>query len=119
MGTKCKVNIYEYLDYRKYLVDYFRYKKSMNRFFSHRLFASKAGLTSCGYFSEVASGVRNLSKNKIAHFAKGLELDDRAAAYFERLVAFNHAKSDLARKKLYEEIIKALPARAQHLKRSQ
>ena len=35
--------IYRYLDYRKFLADWFREKKEANPLFSHRAFARKAG----------------------------------------------------------------------------
>lgn len=119
MNAKAGIRIFDYLDYRKFLADFFQHKKSVNKHFSHRLFARKADIKSCGYFSEVVSGTRNLSRNKIAKFALGLELDDREKVYFERLVAFNHAKTHQARQTLYENMVKALPLKIQHLKQGQ
>ena len=48
------ISIYEYMDYRQFLADWFRLKKSMNPRFSHRTFAQKAEIKSSGYFTEVA-----------------------------------------------------------------
>lgn len=119
MESKTEISIYDYFDYRKFCADFFLHKKSLNQHFSHRLFANKAHLTSCGYFSEVVSGIRNLSRNKIANFAEGLELKEREKAYFEILVAFNHAKTNQAKRTLYDQLIRALPQKIQQLKLSQ
>lgn len=113
------ISVFDYLNYREFLADFFRLKKSMNRHYSHRLFAQKAEIKSCGYFSEVVSGLRNLTKGKLPHFVRALELDERERVFFERLVAFNDAKSNQAKQLLYEQVIKALPSRTQQVKLSQ
>jgi uncharacterized protein (TIGR02147 family) len=119
MKTELGISVYEYMDYRAFLADYFRIRKSMSRHFSHRLFALSAGIKSSGYFSEVTGGLRNLSKGKIPGFARALDLDERERVFFERLVAFNDAKPNQAKHKLYEQVIKALPSQAQQVKLSQ
>jgi uncharacterized protein (TIGR02147 family) len=119
MKTELGISVYEYMDYRAFLADYFRIRKSMSRHFSHRLFARSAGIKSSGYFSEVTGGLRNLSKGKIPGFARALDLDERERVFFERLVAFNDAKPNQAKQKLYEQVIKALPSQAQQVKLSQ
>jgi uncharacterized protein (TIGR02147 family) len=113
------ISIYEYMDYRVFLADWFRLKKSMYPRFSHRTFAQKAEIKSSGYFTEVTGGLRNLSKGKIPGFSRALELDDREHAFFERLVSFNDAKSSQAKQLLYEQVLKALPSRAQQVKLTQ
>lgn len=110
------ISLYDYMDYRAFLADWFRLKKSMNPRFSHRIFAQKAEIKSSGYFSEVTGGLRNLSKGKIPGFARALELDERERAFLERLVAFNDAKSSQAKQLLYGQVLKALPSRAQQVK---
>lgn len=119
MNAHTGISIFEYLDYRKFLIDFYGFKKSVNKHFSHRVFARKAGLTSSGYFSEIINGVRNLSKNKVAKFAKGLELEDKERAYFELMVRFNHADSNKAKQSLYEMMVAAMPTQIHQLKRSQ
>jgi uncharacterized protein (TIGR02147 family) len=119
MQPELGISIYDYMDYRRFLEDYFRLRKTMNRHFSHRLFARKAGIKSSGYFREVTTGSRKLSKGKLPGFAKALELDERERTFFERLVAFNDAKAAPARRLLYEQVLRSLPPRVQQLKLSQ
>jgi uncharacterized protein (TIGR02147 family) len=119
MTEKPGIRAYDYQDYRRYLEEWFDHRKSLNRHFSHRLFAAKAGIKSCGYFTEVVNGTRNLSRAALPRFVKGLGLDAAEAAYFERLVAFNHAKTSSSKQALYAQLIQALPPKAQQLRLGQ
>lgn len=113
------ISVFDYLDYRKYLADYYRFRKSRNRYFSYRMLADKAGIASTGYISEVISGIRNLTRANIPKIAKALELGDRELAYLGQLVEFNHAKTEAGRQATYANLIDALPPKAQRLKHSQ
>ncbi|MDB5105682.1 MAG: hypothetical protein JWP91_3371 [Fibrobacteres bacterium] len=119
MDAKATLNIFEYLDYRKLLADYYSFKKSLNRHFSHRMFALKAGIRSSGYFSEVLNGRRNLAKAQIQKFAKAMDLGAKERVYFELMVGFCHAKSDAARKSIYGLMLEAMPVNVQQVKQSQ
>jgi uncharacterized protein (TIGR02147 family) len=107
------------LDYRKFLADFYHFKKSLNQYFSHRLFSEKAGVKSSGYFSEVLSGRRHLSKAYAQAFAKAMGLGEKERTYFELMVAFDRAKNPAARQTIYESMLKALPVKAQRLRQSQ
>src|SRR6185369_7719031 len=119
MESRTRISVFEYLDYRKFLGDYYQFKKSLNRHFSHRLFALKAGINSSGYFSEVLHGRRNLAKAQVQKFCKAMDLGERERAYFELMVDFGHAKSDAARQSIYEAMLKAMPLKVQQVKQSQ
>ena len=43
------ISIFEYLDYRKYLKDYYDNRKTEDSAFSYQSFADKAGLTNRGF----------------------------------------------------------------------
>jgi uncharacterized protein (TIGR02147 family) len=113
------VSVFTYLDYRKYLADYYQARKAVNRHFSYRLIADKAGIPSTGYFSEVLSGRRNLTRAKVPKFAKAFCLTDAEAEYLGLLVSFNHAKTDAAKQAVYELLVKAMPVKAQRIKLGQ
>jgi uncharacterized protein (TIGR02147 family) len=40
-------SIFEYLDYRDFLKDFYEEKKAQRSFFSYRLFGAKIGLDAC------------------------------------------------------------------------
>lgn len=116
---KRRLDIYAYLDYRKFTADHFQLRKSLNPHFSHRLFAQRAGIKSSGYFSEVLSGRRHLAKAQIPKFAKAMELDEKERRYFALMVSFSRAKSDAARKSVYALMLEAMPLKVQQVKQSQ
>ncbi|MDB5051518.1 MAG: hypothetical protein JWO30_4589 [Fibrobacteres bacterium] len=113
------VSVFDYLDYRKYLAEYYRWKKSVNRHFSYRLIAEKAGIASTGYFSEVLSGRRNLTRAKIPKFSKAFNLSEAEEHYLSLLVAFTDAKTEAAKQIVYELLVAAMPVKTQRLKQSQ
>jgi uncharacterized protein (TIGR02147 family) len=113
------VSVFDYLDYRRYLADYYQFKKSVNKHFSYRLIADKAGIPSTGFFSEILSGRRNLTRSKIPKMAKALSLSEKEQAYLSILVDFNHAKTEKAKQSLYASLVQAMPLHVQRLKSSQ
>jgi uncharacterized protein (TIGR02147 family) len=119
MDAKPSLNIFDYLDYRKLLADFYAFKKSLNRHYSHRMFALKAGISSSGYFSDVLNGHRNLAKGQIQKFAKAMDLGGKERVYFELMVGFCHARTDTARKSIYGLMVAAMPVNAQQVKQSQ
>ena len=113
------VSVFDYLDYRKFLADQYRHRKSVNRHYSYRLIAEKAGIPSTGYFSEVLSGRRNLTRAKIPKFAKAFGLSAAEEEYLGLLVAFTDAKTETAKQAVYASLVKAMPVKIQRLKASQ
>jgi uncharacterized protein (TIGR02147 family) len=95
-------NIFNYLDYREYLKDFYSERKVEFPCFSYKHFANKAGFRSKGYLFGVINGNRNLSEESILNLQNVLKLGDKAFSYFSLLVAFNQAKA-LKQKNLYFE----------------
>ncbi|MBN1654557.1 MAG: TIGR02147 family protein [Deltaproteobacteria bacterium] len=115
------VNVFEYLDFRKYLRDYYQYCKRNEYGFSHRAFSRRAGLRSTNYLKLVMDGERNLTPEMADQFARACGLQNQAADYFSELVAFNQAatakernrcQERLARFKQYREIHRLVAAQA-------
>lgn len=101
------MNIYTYLDFRKYLKDKLAQQKAEHRYFSYRYFARVAGLSSPSYLKMVMDGKRNLTPTTIHQFAKAFKLAKKETDYFEALVLFNQAKAE-KEKELYFERLAAL-----------
>lgn len=89
MATDWAPNIFEYLDYREYLRDYYEAGKANVDEFSYRYLARKAGFSSPNFFKLVMDGDRNLSADSVQKFAKALVLDGEETRFFADLVAFN------------------------------
>ena len=79
----------EYRDYRKYLRDFYHYKKGTNPYYSYRLFSMKAGFKAPNLLKLVMDGQRNLTKQSVVKFAKALRLDEHEAEYFRQMVLRN------------------------------
>jgi len=83
--------IYTYLDYRKFLRDWFDTRKAANPRYSHRLFARKAGQRSPSTLLLVMDGRRNLTSRTAAAFANAMGLDDEETQFFLLLVQLDQA----------------------------
>lgn len=88
-----KVNVFSYLDYRKFLADFVDSKRLQNKKFSVRWFAKRAGLASPSYVKMIIDGKRNIKPETVAKLISACELQDDAGRYFDALVSFNQAKS--------------------------
>jgi uncharacterized protein (TIGR02147 family) len=85
--------IFEYMDYRQYLRDMFEEKKRRAPYWSYRIFSHKAGFKSPNFLKLVIDKKRNLSKESVFRFCKGLRLTKRQSEYFENLVFFNQSRT--------------------------
>jgi uncharacterized protein (TIGR02147 family) len=103
-------NIFEYIDYRKYLADYYQEKKETTQYFSYRYFSLKTGINSPSFLKSVIDGKRNLTTNMSEKFAKTLGFKSREKTYFLNLVAFNQAKT-LKEKQLCYTILRTISKR--------
>ncbi|MEM6925856.1 MAG: TIGR02147 family protein [Myxococcota bacterium] len=95
---------YDYLDYRRFLADWFRAKKRDNPRFSHRLFARLCGLKNPSLLHHVIERRRNLTEPTIAAFAQGMGLRKGEAAFFGQLVALDQARHPDARNRAWDQI---------------
>jgi uncharacterized protein (TIGR02147 family) len=98
--------VYDYLDYRRFLSDFYDAKKKLNPLYSYRVFARKAGFNNQGFFIDVVKRRKKLSDNAAKKMIKGMDLADDRARYFKYLVKYDHAKDgeekELLLKKLLE-----------------
>jgi uncharacterized protein (TIGR02147 family) len=114
VGNGSRVHIFDHLDYRAYLREFYRDQKEQRRPFSFRAFARRAGIRSYNYLQLVMKGERDLSSNMATQFARGCGLEGNEAEYFCELVAFGQAKSADERNRVYERICRFRPFRAAH-----
>ncbi|MEZ4316334.1 MAG: TIGR02147 family protein [Myxococcota bacterium] len=95
---------YDYLDYRRYLADWFTSKKEANPNYSHRLFARKAGQKSPSLLHHVIEGRRNLTPQTTEAFVTALGLRTGEAQFFRLLVELDQAREVDARNRAWEQI---------------
>jgi uncharacterized protein (TIGR02147 family) len=107
-------NIFNYFDYREYLRDFYSEAKARNKYFSYQLMADKAGFKSKSFIKLVIDGKKNLSQDSLPKINQVLKLNEKAFAYFDDLVSYNHAQSLKMRNYFFERLFayrKRNPAR--------
>ena len=92
----------EYMDYRRYIRDYYAERKAVG--FSWNAFAASAGLSSPVFLQYVCEGRKNLSEKTAARVAKAMGLVGYDVEFFGLLVAYGNAKDEPAKKKALERI---------------
>jgi uncharacterized protein (TIGR02147 family) len=105
--------ITEYQDYRKYMLDYFDWRKRTS-VFSWREFSKQAGFASPSYLKLVCDGKSSLSRVGVPQVAAAMELCDYECEYFKYMVDFTNATDDVKKKEAFrkmEEIAKEQHAR--------
>jgi uncharacterized protein (TIGR02147 family) len=107
--------VFDYMDYRTFLSDYYREEKQRNKKFSLRYFALKAGYpqSTSSFFASVVRGRRDLSDEYILKFCKGLGLKNRECDYFEHLVRFNQAKRIEMKNRHFEKLLSSSSSKKQ------
>jgi len=108
------VNVFDYLDYRLFLRDFYLAQKAKSAAFSHRAFSRRAGLRSSNYLSLVMKGERDLSSEMAPRFARACGLVKREAGFFCDLVAYGQAKTTEEKQRLYEQLARFRKFRAAH-----
>jgi uncharacterized protein (TIGR02147 family) len=93
--------IYKYIDFRKYLADFYQEKKQTTRHFSYRYFAQRAGIKSPVFLKQVIDGERNLTREMVEKFILALNLNKKESLFFKNLVLFNQAKSASEKQESY------------------
>ena len=96
-------DVFDYLDYRAFLRDYYLDRKK-RRGLSFRGFSKRAGLKSPNYLKLVIDGQRNLTDAMAERFARAVGLEGEGEAYFSELVRFDQARSSAERGTHYAKI---------------
>ena len=107
-------SVFEYLDYRVYLKDFYDDRKSHQFFFSYRYFGGKVGVDP-SYLAKVVLKCRHIADESIAAIAAFCELKDKEAEYFEAMVYFIKAKSHKQSKLNFEKMLAIRNVSAQKL----
>jgi len=101
---RINMNIYDYLDYRKYLNDALCERKAQNPHFTFRFIAQHLNLSSPGFFNWVISGKRKLPEALIPKIAILFKFDEKECAFFHLLVKYNHSVKLSEREELFEKL---------------
>ena len=102
---KRKPDIFNYIDFRKYLEDCYHWYKSGNRNFSHRYIAQKVRASSTGWFAGIIAGKISLTPHYHARVADVFRLDGFEKEYFSALVDYNRAASSYEEHKYLKKLL--------------
>jgi uncharacterized protein (TIGR02147 family) len=109
------ISVFEYLNYREYLEDFYQHKKSLNPHFSFQVFATQAGFQSKSFIKLVIDGKKNLSESSIEQLNNALKLNEKAFSYLRDLITFNQAKSLSMRNLYFEKLLSYKTRSSAHL----
>lgn len=101
-------DLWQYLDYRQFLKDFYEYEKSVSSFFSFRYFAAKIN-TDASFLVKVLQKEKHLVNRHIEALADYLKLDERGSEFLSLMLLFNKAKRDQEAKILFEKLMALRP----------
>ena len=96
--------VFDYLDYRAYLLAYYNAKKAADRGFSFRVFSRLAGVKASNHLKLVMDGKRGLPEATARRYAQAIGLEGDEREYFCDLARFNQASSPSERNALYRRL---------------
>jgi uncharacterized protein (TIGR02147 family) len=97
-------SVFQYLDYRAFLKDYFAFTKAQSPTFSFRRFSKDAGFASPNFLKLVYDGKRNLTTESVYKVTKAFKLKRSESDFFSNLVFFNQAESSDEKNSFYQKM---------------
>ena len=95
--------ITEYQDYRKYMLDYFDWRKRSSAF-SWCKFSKQAGFASPSYLKLVCDGKGVLSRVGVPQVAHAMDLCDYECEYFKCMVDFTNVTDNGQKKEAFRKM---------------
>lgn len=114
MFSRNKINIFDYMDYRKFLQDFYELEKSLDPTFSYRVFAHIVDMDA-SLLLKIIQKKRHISTNSIESFIAFFRFKEGKSEYFREMVAYAKAKSDEEVRKHFENIQRMRPATCREL----
>jgi uncharacterized protein (TIGR02147 family) len=96
--------IFDYLDYRVYLRDFYDAQKRECSYFSYRYISRKVGMDA-GYLVKILQGKLHIPEKYIDGFCTLCKFSEKENDYFRTLVSFNKAKSESQIKIHFEKLM--------------
>lgn len=96
--------IFDYLDYRLYLRDFYTEQKKDNPYFSYRYISSKIGLDA-GYLVKILQGKLHVPEKYVDAFCALCKFSGKENTYFRTLIDFNKAKSESQIRSHFEKLL--------------
>lgn len=101
-------NLSEYLDFRKYLQDFYNYRRTLSqrdlRPYNYAMFSAAADIKSPNYLKMIIEGRRNLSEDMVGKFSKAMGHSKEQSEEFRLLVIFGQSSDPAQRNYLLKEL---------------
>ena len=105
--TKQLPDIFLYIDYRKYLEDYYSTMKALDPGFSHTYICHCLGQKNAkSYFNNVVKGRIDITATFIDRLISLLKLNRDEAKYFRALVNYNQTASSSEKEFFFDQLIR-------------
>lgn len=111
-------NLFQFLDYRDFLLAYFEYRKKANSWYSYKILGDALSLDQSQVY-RILQKQLHLSKAAIPRVLAFFKFSTKEAHYFEKLVAFAKSKNELLSRKLFSELLELRGSKAQILENAQ
>ena len=102
-------NIFKYTDYREYLTDTFKMARRKIPGFTIQNFSERLGLADRGHLYQLLWGKRNVTPDMSLRISKLLKLKKRNTLYFEYLVMWRRAASELVQNEYFKRMCSINP----------
>ncbi|MBN1984256.1 MAG: TIGR02147 family protein [Chitinivibrionales bacterium] len=97
-------SIFNYLEYRDFLRDFYNSQKKVRYYFSYRYFGNRIGVDA-SFLSKVLHKELHISKRSVPKLFAFLKLSERETNYLKLLIAFGKAKKSDEIRSCFEQII--------------
>lgn len=102
-----KTDIFGYIDYRKFLQDYYEERKSADPGFTHTYICYRLGQEKAkSYFNNVIKGRTDVTSTFIDRFITLLELTNDESVYFRALVNYNQTNSAKEKEFFFDQLVR-------------
>jgi uncharacterized protein (TIGR02147 family) len=99
--------IFQYIDFKKYLEDYYLKRKQSDRGFTHTYICRRLGQKNAkSYFNNVVKGRLPITPTFIDRFISLLELKSDEAKFFRALVNYNQTKSPNEKEFFFDQLVR-------------
>jgi uncharacterized protein (TIGR02147 family) len=98
------LDIFSYIDYRKYLADFYAVAKLKHAYFSYQYMAQKTAMDTSN-LAKVLLGKRHVPKKSLPAFRELCKLDDREFDYFYCMIRWAKARNEKQASDLFDRLI--------------
>lgn len=110
--------IFDYLNYRKYLNDYYSFRKLESSHFSLRSFGRMVGIDA-SYLSKILKEQRHIAPRSIDIVSDYLKFTGARKKYFKILIDFNKSTNEDQKRELFEKLLSMRSNHTKNLDESQ